>query len=471
MAFDFQLIKLTDEINFKLADRLVLFSIMVPNDVAQKQERFRAAGISSTEREGLGSDVALLTSYLLQKSFITTARTLVRAIQLAHRLESLKRHAQRDVLMDMVSEFIADLYGYKVISPQGEILEDTGAEVVNLFGEICLHLMNPSKEFAEDSLAKVLAKKQADYVRLVLEKARRLTSTIQTAGPTGAVNEKLNTLLNRMETANLDWLIETYSMNLSSSIGKTRLPELDNEKQRSIANSVLSRTRERLASFNEATSGTSTRTGLWHSLATLFGWGKDNIDLTETNLLEAEQFVVDLRLYVSYGQQITYLSSVLDKVNEFSAFLTGFETAVTADSRKSLIQAEDKILSERTARNQSLMESSDPVDRALGAIGPAALRPLESEKDLQERLRKQDEELGRSIANLRNIFTSRAESANKILARWTGMGNLAQTMGGMVTQEARQRNAQVTAKLIKEFMDGTKEILEVGGGAAVQLGS
>lgn len=184
------------DFNLKLADRLSLITIVVPADIADKQQRLKAAGFASPEMEGLEEDVTLLTNYLIQQSFISTIRSIIKAIQLADRLKSVQRQEQRNQLIVMVNDFLRNLYSVKLVSQDGITISDNGDAVLKLFSQIVEEVFDASQGIAEEKLQEFLAKKQHEYVRLVLERARRLTSTIETIGSNQAANQRLEDLLN-----------------------------------------------------------------------------------------------------------------------------------------------------------------------------------------------------------------------------------------------------------------------------------
>jgi len=457
-------IDISGDISVKLAERLTLITINVPSDVAEKQNRLKKVGLISEGLEGLEEEVTLLTNYLIQKSFISTIRSLIQAIQLAERLKNARREAQREQLISVVNAFLKNLYAVKIISEDGNEIMDNGDSVLTLFAGIIEEVFSKDKSLADEKIHEFLAKKQQLYVRLVLERARSLTGTISTITSNQAASEKLESLLNKMETANLDWLIETYSLHADATAGKRKLPELDNQTQRTISNAVLVRMNEKVLSFHEATEkGTPIP-----RFALLASWIPANrrrsIDLSQTNLLEAEQFIVELRLHISYRQQITILGSVLDRLNEFSVFLQGFEAVFSHTLREALHKHDNATLSREDAKNDALRRSGDALNVALAEMNEAAYRPMKTDSDLQSKLSKQDYDLAAEIFRLREFFSQKADTSNKVLARLMEIGNKVRVMGPMVVGEAQQRDAQFTGSLIAAVKAATDDIIKLEGG-------
>ncbi len=452
-----------DSLNIKLADKLNLLTINVPIDVAQKQAKLREKGLGSPDLQAVETNVTFLTNYLIQTSYIATIRSLIKAIQLADKLRRVNLEKQRKVLEELVEEFIGDLYSHRLIASDGSIIQDTGVEVLKLFNEICQYIFNDKEDIDESKFAKFLASRQEQYVRLVLERTRRLTTTIESVGITQAVNEKIEKLLNNIETANLGWLIETYTLDIGGLPNTAKLPEIDNRTQKQIADSVLLQMEQKVRTFDEETKQGKQRT----LMGILRDWvrigNNRTIDLSQTNLLDTEHFVIALRLHISYRQQITILSSILDKINEFSAMLNSFEAVVSAADRATLLDFLNRKKKKRHDDLSSSLNSSDVVDVALMALSKAASRPLEAEIELQGLLKEQDEELAKEVTRLRDFFSKKSETSNKVIASLAKLGNTVRVMSPMVIKEAGQRDASFTTDLLAQTRDCIKEINKLEG--------
>src|SRR5207248_11715035 len=81
-----------------LVDKLSRLRITVPRDVAEKQQRLEMAGRASPEMRNIEENVRLLTNYVIQKSFVSSIRSVVKAVQLADRLKILQRDENRSQL-------------------------------------------------------------------------------------------------------------------------------------------------------------------------------------------------------------------------------------------------------------------------------------------------------------------------------------------------------------------------------------
>jgi len=224
-------ISLSDQMNLKLADRLSLISINIPSDIADKQAKLKDLGLSSSNTDGIERNVTILTNYLLQKSFLSTIRSLIKAVQLAERLRQNGREAQRNALLEITQEFLTDMYAFRSVSPEGEVIADTSEEVIGLFSKICEKIFTINEENAESKILDFISDCQKDYIRIVLERTRRLASTIESVGNAAAMNEKIESMINKMETANLEWLIDTYTISIDNESNRERLPEIDNKTQ------------------------------------------------------------------------------------------------------------------------------------------------------------------------------------------------------------------------------------------------
>src|SRR2546423_3429872 len=119
-------VNLEGNVKLQLADRLSLLTIVVPADVAEKQQRLKSAGFVSPNMEGLEEEVTLLTNYLIHKSFISTIRSLIKAMQLADRLKSVQRDEQRNQLISIVNDFLRNLYSVRIVSQDGITIADNG---------------------------------------------------------------------------------------------------------------------------------------------------------------------------------------------------------------------------------------------------------------------------------------------------------------------------------------------------------
>ena len=444
-----------------LVDKLSRLRITVPKDVAEKQQRLEMAGRASPEMRDIEENVRLLTNYLIQKSFVSTIRSVVKAVQLADRLKVLQRDENRSQLIDIVDDFLRNLYSIRLVSPDGVVISDSGNAVLTLFQDIIEGLLDVKHETDEETFREFLTKKQQEYVTMVLDRARRLTNTIETITSNPPANEKLEALLNRMETAQLEWLIETYSLATSQATGKLRLPELDNNTQKEISNAVLVQMGSMVKEFQQATEEGSVRKGV--SKVKRFFGHPGIVDLSQTNLLEAEQFIVELRLHVSYRQQITILSSLLDKVNEFSAFLDAFEAVLSAATQTELAEAGRREQTVRNRENEDRRASKDKVDIAIANLSEAAGRPREAETELHRLLSQQNDLVAERIVGLKSFFAQKSERANKVLAKLTEIGNMVRVMGPMVIGEARQPKAPFTTELIGVVSGAIEDIQKTEG--------
>lgn len=457
-------IKLADEINIILPQRLGSITTNVPADVAQKQAKLRDKGLLAPDMEAVEVNVTILTNYLMQTSYVATIRGLVKAVQLADRLRRERRDRQRALLLTIVSEFLEDLYSHRLVAPDGTVIEDAGQEVVELFAEICQYVLTTAEDIPDEELVKFLASRQEKYVRLVLERIRRLTTTIESVGSSSAMNDKLEDLLNRMEAASLEWLIDTYTLHLGEATHRARLPEIDNRTQREISQAVLTQMESRVREFDEDTKQGKQSPSLSALTNWVAGFGRTQvIDLSQTNLLQAEQFMVALRLHISYRQQITILSSILDKINEFTTALDGFEAVVSSVGREALAHVARSRMEERAVRNSELAESGDSIDAALAILSRAGQRSVEAEAELQDLLGAQDRELAERMSRLREFFSQKSEASNKVVAALTKLGNTVRVMSPMVIKEAGQRDAQFTTELLARVRECIKEIHNLEG--------
>ena len=460
-------LSIADSVSVKLADRLSLITIVVPQDVAQKHEKLKQAGLNSQNISDLENHVTLLTNYLIQKAFISTIRSLVQSIQISDRLSASGRAQERSALVGIVTSFLSDLYSYELVSYDKEVASTNKEEVISLFENVCSSIFGGDSSVNEEQLPQYLAAKQSDFVKIVLEKGRQQLDSLVTVTASGASNEKIENLLNQMETSNLDWLIDTYSVSLDSTADGSKLPELDNSAQTEIANAVLTKLCDTVTEFDSATTGDSppdhAKSGNFFS-----GWAKESskksADLTQTNLLQTEQFIMELRLYISYRQQITILTSMVDKVNEFSTSLRAFEAVLAASDRRAVADHKRIEISNRSKGMDNFSNSNDDVKKALAALSGAALRPTTSDADLQEKISLNDQELAEKIGLLNEFFKDRNERANHVLAELIVMANEVKVLSPMVVAEARQKNAQFTTKLLETFNKGVENIRTIEAG-------
>ena len=78
-------------------------------------------------------------------------------------------------------------------------------------------------------------------------------------------------------------------------------------------------------------------------------------------------------LQASYSQQISMLSSLLDKVSEFSSRLNAFGAIVSSGNRKLQGAYGRKMLAQSNQRKDQLLQSCDVVNVALAQLAEIGL--------------------------------------------------------------------------------------------------
>lgn len=391
---------------------------------------------------GLDQTVALSTTYLIQKSFVTTIRGLIRADEIRRDLERLKRKDDVAHLEAIIARFLSELFAFKTLDLNGKEVASNAVEVEKLFAEVCRSLSERPCPEDSEQLSKDLRAHQAHFVDVVLAMVRDRAADVSTTGP-GSSMPAVEKRLQELESQNFEDLVKDYALVATGQTDhKVPLPDIAYRHLTEVENSVRNKLRDDVVNFAEQESAQLDK----KRFRGYFGGRRNSLETAY--VVKMEFFLLSVRESISRSQRLVILRSALDKVHMFYAVLEGISSAIRAAQSRAEAEAAKLQESVGNAEAATLRSRGDLISETIATAFEATARLSGDHAEREKGHEAAHTATAHHLKDMIELFDLRNQHNTECLVALSTLANHMRVHHSALVNEAGERTAPQTVGMV-----------------------
>ena len=417
-------------------------------------EGFGERRFSKEAKKDLMTDIDHLGVYLIQKSFVTTVRTLAKSAELVSKYKQRNAIEIGDQVEAQVKIFIRDTFGYEKYDVDGAVIETNKENVVTLFNEIKNYLFIDADDDEDDqAILERLKGYQRRYLDILLDLVIDRSADLQTFGE-GSLMQKADERLLKLEKGNIQDLYDTVMARLDEN-GNSEIRDLAYTEQKFVVDGIFESVEGDVEQFTKAPAERNAGT-IQQKLQSIFK--KSEIDIAEQDVVTTEMLLIAITNKLHRAQQIIILTDLLNQINEFHHTITQVEIDWQAEG---LSVAAKKLEEEAKEANKEATQhrkSKRFEERTLGRFEDLNVARRSSQAARNIAMAEKYEDLQENFDSLRTFFAQKGEHATRILTTISGLLTYVKKNRNTIVLEAGKNDALFTSSAVVKLQKDMEEI-------------
>jgi hypothetical protein len=392
----------------------------------------------------------LLTTYLVQKSFVTSLRTIVKSQELIEKYLEIEEEEIAEDLKSLTKQYVLEIYSFEVEDEDGNNINQNGQEVYKFLINLT-DIASGGEAISNESLTEQLVGYQNTFVDLIVDLVAKRSAESQTIG-WGSFSQEIEKRLKNLEKLNFDNIKKSFFNENNKPNQLKPLPDFAERDRVKVTDDLM------LAIDKEVSVLVSREPGQIDNKA--LGIldrirKKKEIEVVAQDVLGTERFLCSIRESINRLQQV---SSVLDSINELYVAICSLENDLDAELLNKQAKNKHKDAEELCSQAEKLSDSNNLHKVMMGKLAGKLAKRKDATASQTDDLADAKREVATSLDSLDIYFKDKSQQVSLGIIALSKLSNEARAIHPQLTQEAGEAKAPFISSFIKNVQSGMVEL-------------